>query len=230
MSDIKIYQVGGSVRDKIMNIHSKDIDYAVEAPSYSDMKDYILHHGGKIYLEKPEFTTIRARMPYLGDADFVLCRKDGTYSDGRHPDNVTIGTIYDDLARRDFTMNAIAIDTYTGLILDPHHGIDDIGSRVINCVNDPIITFSEDSLRILRAFRFAITLDMYLSQSIVNSLYNLKIINGITNVSNDRIREELTKMFMHDTLSSMTIFEIFYDLRRIVFTYSGIRLKPTQEL
>ena len=82
MQNVRVFKVGGAVRDQFLNRPNKDVDFAVEAESYDVMRNYILENGGKIYLETPEFLTIRGRMPDLGDADFVLCRKDGKYSDG----------------------------------------------------------------------------------------------------------------------------------------------------
>ena len=90
---VKVFRVGGAVRDQFLNRPNKDVDFAVEAESYEAMKEYIVANGGKIYLETPEFFTIRGKIPNPGDADFVLCRKDGQYSDGRRPDSVSHGTI-----------------------------------------------------------------------------------------------------------------------------------------
>jgi len=110
---IKLFEVGGHVRDGLLGIKSKDIDMAVEAPSWEAMREFVKHNTKKIFLEKEEFLTIRA-MGHDGlPKDFVLCRKDGAYSDGRRPDTVEAGTIFDDLARRDFTVNAIAKEVTT---------------------------------------------------------------------------------------------------------------------
>jgi len=83
--NVKFYQVGGSVRDKIMGIKPHDIDFAIGAESFGAMREAILAMGGKIFLEMEKFFTIRANLPELGSADFVLTRKDGSYSDGRRP-------------------------------------------------------------------------------------------------------------------------------------------------
>ena len=107
-SNIRFFYVGGCVRDSLLGQKAKDIDIVCLAPSYRDMRDYLLNCGCQIFVEKPEFFTIRAKHPTLGYADFSLCRKDGFYSDGRRPDNVEIGTLFDDLSRRDATINAIA--------------------------------------------------------------------------------------------------------------------------
>src|ERR1035438_8197642 len=103
---IKCYQVGGFVRDRLLGVKSKDLDYAVECADYPTMLRWIQSQG-KVYLEQPEFWTVRAHIGKL-PADYVLCRKDGQYGDGRRPDSVSVGTLLDDLARRDFSVNAIA--------------------------------------------------------------------------------------------------------------------------
>jgi tRNA nucleotidyltransferase (CCA-adding enzyme) len=153
----RFFQVGGSVRDKLLGVKSKDIDYAVECESFDAMREAILAKGGKIFVETPQYFTIRANVPVLGATDYVLCRKDGAYSDGRRPDSVEVGTIFDDLARRDFTVNAIAIDTETGALIDPHGGAQDLTARVLRCVGNPVDRFNEDRLRIFRAARFSLT-------------------------------------------------------------------------
>lgn len=219
----KIYKVGGSVRDAILGVQSKDIDYAIEAPSWEAMRDYITKVG-KIYLETPEYFTIRAKLPELGDADFVLCRKDGEYTDGRRPDTVQMGTIYDDLARRDFTMNAIAIETSTEEVLDPFNGMEDIQKKIIRCVGSAKKRITEDSLRMLRAIRFAVTKGFEIHEDIdwilKKDYYLLK------NVSEDRVREELLKAFKHDTLRTLKFLEQYSDLTKFIFINFNIRLEP----
>lgn len=124
---IRIFEVGGCVRDEILGVPSKDIDFAMEAPSFQAMKEYMEAENFKIFLETPEYFTIRAKFPNSSlVADFVLCRKEFGYSNNRHPDLVEVGTIYDDLSRRDFTINAIAKSLDSGEFLDPHNGIDDL--------------------------------------------------------------------------------------------------------
>lgn len=215
---IKIYKVGGCVRDAFLGVDSKDIDYAVEAPSYEAMRDYVMERG-KIWLETPEYNTIRGRIDNE-DVDFVLCRKDGEYTDGRRPDYVVAGTIFDDLARRDFTMNAIAVDE-DGNILDPYDGMRDIRRGIIRCVGDTRTRFEEDSLRILRAFRFSITKNFEMDIEVAHCLQDLDMINSLKNVSEERIREELQKCFHFDTLETLQQFEGFPCLRDWIFSNSN---------
>lgn len=222
--NIKFYQVGGSVRDKFLGLQSKDVDYAVEAPSFDAMREAILARGGKIFLETPKYFTIRAMVPGLGATDYTLCRKDGRYVDGRHPESVEIGNIYDDLARRDFTMNAIAIDTDTGDVLDPFNGQGDINDGNIVCVGNPMDRFNEDKLRVFRAVRFAITKEMRIEMETENAMCEIQDYSG---VSSERIREELTKMFKKDSYLSFDRIFIQYPTLGRVVRERGIWFEPT---
>ena len=103
---VKLYEVGGSIRDSLLGILNKDRDFVAVCP---EGWDYLVNWADmwldKVFLITPEYFTIRGIKG--GEIfDFVLARKEGAYSDGRHPDSVEPGTLEDDLARRDFTMNA----------------------------------------------------------------------------------------------------------------------------
>lgn len=225
---MKLYKVGGFVRDKLLGVKSKDIDYAIEAPSFDDMRNDIIELGGEIFLETPQFFTIRAKIK--GEvADFVLCRKESQYSDGRHPDKVEIGTIYDDLARRDFTMNAIAL-CEDGTYIDPHGGIKDIEKyRIVRCVGSTYERFNEDALRMLRAIRFAITKKFVLHEDICSCLHDWEFVDTLKKVSIERIREELYRCFAFDTMETLFALERFYKIQEVVFDEMGLKLKPTLE-
>ena len=223
----KFYLVGGYVRDRILGIDSKDVDYSVEADSFDHMRQEILNLGGTIFVEKPEFFTIRARIGKVA-SDFVLCRKDGFYTDGRRPDNVEPGTIYDDLARRDFTMNAIAIDEDDNFI-DPFNGITDINLRRIRCVGSPHARFTEDALRMLRAIRFAVTKNFYVDTEIDRFLSNKYSIDLLSHISEDRIREELDRMFRCSTMKTLRYLYLIYPHFGNYLFSKNIWLKPTTE-
>lgn len=225
MNNVKIFKVGGAVRDSLLGVQSKDIDFAVEAPSFEAMRDHILANG-TIYLEKPEYFTIRGKLNGV-DADFVLCRKEHGYTDGRRPDLVTVGDIYDDLSRRDFTMNAIAIDVETGERIDPHGGQNDILHSVIRCVGSADQRFNEDSLRLLRAIRFAITKGFTLDNAIESCLNDWAVVSKLKNVSPERIREELNRCFKHNTFATWRKFEDFPILADTIFKIPGLKLEVT---
>ncbi len=219
----KYYLVGGAVRDSFLGKNSKDKDYAVEAESFEAMRSDITAKGGKIFLEKPEFLTICARFG-RDTADYVLCRKDGAYSDGRHPDQVEIGTIRDDLARRDFTMNAIALDE-EGKLIDPFGGYADIHMKIIRCVGD-VGRLEEDALRMVRAIRFAITLDFEMNEDI--RIFVRHNADKLRQISQERVREELTKCFAHDTILTLSMLMQYPGIAGVAFE-GKMWLKPTFE-
>jgi len=231
---VKIWEVGGHVRDSLLGIKSKDIDMAVECSGWDEMRSFVVANTQKIFLEKPEFQTIRAMGNDGLPKDFVLCRKDGAYSDGRHPDSVEPGTILDDLRRRDFTVNAIARNVETGELFDPFDGALDLKRKKLRCVGDTEDRFEEDSLRIIRAFRFWITKDLFPSAAIhqvwfskheeLNELWA----NRLSSVSDERKREEIGKCFKHDTVSTLLRMKhLSEQMHNAIF--KTIWLKPTQE-
>lgn len=218
---MKLYRVGGCVRDQLMGLKSKDIDYSVEANSFEEMKAGLEKMGVKIYPipNSEKYLTIRGK--FAGeDADFVLCRRDGHYSDGRRPDEVQIGTIYDDLARRDFTMNAIAIDS-DGRLIDPHNGALDIEERMIRCVGSTD-RLKEDSLRMLRALRFSITKEFDIEEGIERVLhYEYQLLK---NISRERIYEEMNRMFIHSVPKTFEMMIQYKDLFKFIFEECGVSL------
>jgi tRNA nucleotidyltransferase (CCA-adding enzyme) len=224
MNEVNFYKVGGCVRDEILGLKSKDIDFAVEAANYDAMKAAIQERGGEIFLETPQHFTIRAKVPNLGAADFVLARKDGAYSDGRRPDSVEAGTLLDDLARRDFTMNAIA-QNEKGELIDPFGGQDALRRRSIEVVGS-VDRLREDSLRMLRAIRFAVTKDFFLSPEIESFLQDSENAALLNNVSTERIREEMNKAFAANTLLTLWFLERFPNIRGFVFS-RGLSLEAT---
>lgn len=231
---MKFYEVGGCVRDQLMGITSKDVDFAVEAESFEAMEKELRERGFKVFLSTPEFLTIRAQVPASEHAllartkvaDFVLCRKDSPGSDGRRPDFVEPGTILDDLARRDFTMNAIAIDVSNGQMLDPHNGQHDIKRNLLRFVGDPLTRIKEDGLRVLRGLRFVITKGLQVEMETGDALISFDAHKMLMKVSIERVREELEKMFAHDTIAAMELLNGYPNLLPAIFR-EGLRLMPT---
>lgn len=224
---VRFYQVGGCVRDSLLGIPSKDIDYSVEASSYEEMRSAIVSRLGEsaIKVEKPEFVTIRAVDPKLGGVDFVLCRKEGSYSDGRRPDNVEVGTLYDDLARRDFTVNAMARGD-DGELIDPFGGCLDTAIGKIRCVGG-VERLCEDSLRMIRAIRFHIVKGFWFDEEIEMFLQTPSNANLLENISIERIREELLKCFKHNTYNTLRVLHSYRHIQRVIFATMGLKLEPT---
>jgi tRNA nucleotidyltransferase (CCA-adding enzyme) len=232
---MKFYTVGGAVRDELLGIPSKDVDFAVEAESFEALRVELVRQGFKIHVEKPEFLTIRAGVPLnhslrstTKDADFVLCRKDSPTSDGRRPDSVTPGTILDDLSRRDFSINAIARDPETGDYIDPHGGIMDLGYKILRFVGDPNERIREDGLRVLRGFRFMVTKDLVPEIHTLNALLSPLAKEMLADIPKDRVFGELNKMFRHDTIATLELLNhtMRPEMLEVIFN-NGLRLDAT---
>ena len=202
----KIFKVGGSVRDKIMGLDSKDIDFtfvlddeidtSVEA-GFESMTQYLEENGYTIFLSTPECFTIRAKFP-IGHAfdgmvaDFVLARKEVGYIEGTRRPKLELGTLYDDLIRRDFTVNAIAEDI-DGTLIDPFNGIDAIKNKILSTPHSCQKSFDDDPLRILRAIRFSITKGFEIPMDMSTIIFWYNYNEKMSVVSTERIREELYK-------------------------------------
>lgn len=237
-NDVQLYLVGGAVRDFFRGQESKDWDFACEAESFDHMRQWLIENNFTIFAETPKYFTLRARAPkdqfkfgtmnLAGSTfDFTLCRLERDYTDGRRPDIVEVGTIYDDLSRRDFTMNAIALDKQ-GRTIDPFDGLGDIFTRSIRCVGG-VERLKEDALRMLRAMRFQIQLGMPMDIEITSFLATEEAASLLSNVSTDRIRDELTKMFKADSYESIHLLSSFTEISWAIFGKDRAWLKPTTE-
>jgi tRNA nucleotidyltransferase (CCA-adding enzyme) len=124
--------------------------------------------------------------------EVTTLRGEGTYSDGRRPDSVTFTRdIVADLARRDFTVNAIACDPVTGELIDPFGGQKDLSSRILRAVGNPLERFAEDGLRVLRAARFVATLELEPDPDTLAAIP--KTLETYRKVSEERVRDEWIK-------------------------------------
>jgi tRNA nucleotidyltransferase/poly(A) polymerase len=245
-SDIKydLYQVGGLVRDEILGLKSKDIDYSVVVKNrdkFSSAKDAffafeqdIKQKGYEVFLSSPDVFTIRSRFPNSKEvADFVISRKESGYIEGtRKPLNVELGDLYDDLSRRDFTVNAIAKGA-DGKYIDPFDGIDDVKLGRIRCPISAKTSFNDDPLRVLRAYRFGVTKSFFLSMDVVEGISSLSVERFKETVSVERVREELYKMFNHNTMESLgAINHIAHQNRELydyIFRDCGIKMLPSMK-
>lgn len=243
MEDFRFYEVGGKIRDELMGLKSKDVDFVavptdsllIEVDSahtmFQILEKYLKEEGFDIFLVTPDCFTIRAKFPkghkYQGVADFVMARKEIGYVPGTRTPIVKPGTLYDDLERRDFTLNALAKDE-NGEIIDFFNGRKDLEDGVLRTPLETDVTFNDDPLRILRAIRFAITKGFslkYLDYYISNYNYEKKM--GV--VSSERIREELLKCFKHDTMHTLETLQDYPLLKRYIFENKLMWLKPTFE-
>lgn len=241
----KFYEVGGKVRDELLGLESKDIDYTVVLDEqllktgwtmsfiFATLEEYLIGNGYQVFLSTPDCLTIRAKFPkgHANEgtvADFVLARKEMGYIEGTRIPIVVPGSLYDDLERRDFTINAIAKAT-DGSLIDPFNGQQDIKDRILRTPVDPRITFNDDPLRLIRAIRFAITKQFTMDPDIVNIIRTFDYKRLMPVVSEERIREELLKCFKKDSLVTMGLLCEYPKLAVYIFDYTKLWLKPTLE-
>lgn len=240
----KIFKVGGCVRDAFLGIDSKDIDFTFVCEKsqtveqgWLEMKNWMLERGFEIFLETPDCFTIRAKFPkdhkFTGlVADFVMARKEVGYMEGTRRPILELGTLEDDLLRRDFTLNAMAEDE-DGNIIDLFNGQGHLGARLLKTPLPAEQTMMDDPLRFLRALRFSITKGFFIHHSIIDAMKQPEIFEKLKLVvSAERIREEVAKMMAHNTPATLRtlarmetqlpgLIELIFD--------RGLWLKPTFE-
>lgn len=160
--------VGGWVRDMVMRQPSHDIDIATSAP-WQQSEQLFCDSGCSVFRTGCKHGTITVVLDHYA-FEVTTYRSETTYSDHRHPDSVVfVDSIQKDLARRDFTCNALAYHPKRKL-LDAYGGIDDIHAHILRCVGKADVRFAEDALRMLRALRFQATLHFELDRDIQNAL------------------------------------------------------------
>ncbi len=189
--------VGGAVRDILMGKTPDDYDIASNAPCESIMK--LFHKIIPTGLKHGTVTVIMNGSQY----EITRYRIDGEYTDSRRPDSVEFTSLFEeDLARRDFTVNAIGYHPKRG-IFDPFGGANDIKKGIIKTVGEPDKRFSEDALRILRAIRFSAKLGFDIEKETLDSV--IKNSKTLKAVSAERIREELMKTLVSDNPQRLEI-------------------------
>jgi len=193
--DLKAFVIGGYVRNLILDIESKDIDIVVYGDSLEFAKEIAkILRVKKVSLFKT-YGTAHFRYKDI-DVEFVSARKESYKKDSRNP-KVAPGTLKEDQHRRDFTINAMAIDLHPehfGNLIDPFDGVTDLKKGLIKTPLDPSTTFNDDPLRMLRAIRFASQLDFKIDIECLKAIRNLS--DRINIVSKERITDELNKILL----------------------------------
>ncbi|HIR42063.1 MAG TPA: HD domain-containing protein [Candidatus Aphodovivens avicola] len=188
--------VGGFVRDSLLGRPVSDIDIACSA-LWPQTEETCLAAGMRVHRTGEKHGTVTV---VCDDAAFEVTtfRVDGAYSDARHPDEVRfVRSLKEDLARRDFTINAMAYHPLRGLT-DPFGGLEDARRGIIRTVGDPAQRFGEDALRILRACRFSSQLGFSLDGATYQAMLEGK--RGLLRVSSERITAELQKLLLGDNV------------------------------
>jgi tRNA nucleotidyltransferase (CCA-adding enzyme) len=196
--DSALVLVGGAVRDRLLGRPVGDLDLAT-ALMPKEVLRRARNAGLRVIptgLQHGTVTVLAAERSF----EITTFRGDGLYVDGRHPESVRLGVaLEEDLARRDFTMNALALpvaalerDDWRSAIIDPFGGIQDLDSRLIRAVGDPGTRFEEDGLRPLRACRFAAQLDFSIEQATLAAIP--EHLDVARKVSVERVLVECTKL------------------------------------
>ena len=208
-SGYSAYVVGGPVRDLLRGVTPSDYDITTSAsPSeikalFSDIRtvDTGIKHG--------TVTLVIDSEPY----EVTTYRIDGEYLDARHPECVEFTDRLElDLLRRDFTMNAIAYNPGAGLV-DTTGGIADIEAKIIRCVGEPSLRFSEDALRILRALRFSATLGFEIEERTADAIFAAKVSLSPNSISS--VATVSFSLMMGSTPSSKRRLIVFSNLPRL---------------
>lgn len=204
----ELYLVGGVVRDLLLNKMPKDYDLTTNA-SIEEIREICAELNLKTFDSGVKHGTLTIIDDfYKASYECTVYRKDGEYTDGRHPDSVEfVASLEEDLKRRDFTINSFAYDLIKKelLALDESY-FRDLEFGIIRTVGDPEDRFNEDALRMLRALRFSAQLNF----SIANDTFEAikKLSKNLSKISKERIRDELTKILLSDNPQVLELFVI----------------------
>ena len=191
------FLVGGCVRDILLNKTPKDWDITTNAlpeEIQNIFEDSIYENNFGTVAVKTD-----SKDKTLKIIEITTYRTEGNYTDQRHPDKIEFVTdINEDLSRRDFTINAMAMDK-NGKIIDPFNGKEDLENKIIKAVGDPQKRFSEDALRLLRAVRLSVELNFNIEINTEKAI--LEKSKDIQNIALERIRDEFTKLIMSENAS-----------------------------
>lgn len=193
------YLVGGCVRDLYRGVSPKDWDVTTNAKPDEIMalfpKTFYENDYGTVGVVNENISEDDAEKATLRVVEVTPYRKETTYSNFRHPDKVDFdGTLTDDLARRDFTMNAIAYNVTKGELVDPYDGEGDIKRKLIKTVGKPEDRFHEDALRLMRAVRFGAELGFTIEKETMDAV--VKFAHRLEKIAAERIHDELIEIIM----------------------------------
>ena len=181
------YLVGGALRNHFAGLKPTDFDFATDASPEEVISSF--HHVIPTGIKHGTVTVVFKGHQF----EVTTFRIETDYSNSRHPDSVCFSpSIYEDLKRRDFTINSIAMNLQTGELLDPHNGIQDLKHHRIKAIGNPIERFSEDGLRLMRACRFTAQLNFTIENNTLQALKKCR--DNLKKVSAERIRDEIIKI------------------------------------
>ncbi len=195
--NIKLFIVGGLVRDLIIGRESREIDFLVIGDGISFANAYAAKLGVKNVNVYKTYGTSHFRIGKF-NYEFVGARKESYSRDSRNP-VIEVGTFEDDIARRDFTINTLAVSLNKedyGELIDTYKGLADISGKLIRTPLDPFITFEDDPLRIMRAIRFASQLNFKIAERVFKAIS--KKAERLKIITQERITDEFLKIMASD--------------------------------
>jgi poly(A) polymerase len=195
----RAYIIGGAVRDLYIGHEPKDFDLATNATPDDIMRLYEFQHS-KYKDAAQAYGVTRVSFEFdrcLVELEVATFRRDMEAHRGRKATQVEYVDLEEDVMRRDFTINALALDTATDQIIDFVGGIDDIDAKIIRFIGDPATRIREDPLRIMRAVRFKNQLGMIYSRSTSLAIEKAVHAGVIEDIATDRMRDELTRLLLH---------------------------------
>jgi tRNA nucleotidyltransferase (CCA-adding enzyme) len=201
---------GGCVRDALLGKVCNDFDIATDAQPEEVEKIF-----DKTVAVGKSFGVIRVICSSGADIEVTRFRRDGNYTDGRHPENIAPGTPQEDAERRDFTINGLFYDLETKRVFDFVGGKKDLNKKIIRAVGNPELRFSEDSLRILRAIRFSSQLGFDIEAKTFRAI--TKCAKSINQLSGERLQEELDKLFKGSHLKKSMNYFFKASLSKVLF-------------
>ncbi|MDI6822223.1 MAG: CCA tRNA nucleotidyltransferase [Actinomycetota bacterium] len=194
----KLYLVGGSVRDAFLGEFHEDFDFATDAPPEEVIK-IVRKWADGMWLVGVKFGTVGVVKNDI-KAEITTLRREVYPEPDRHP-KVSFSTdIMTDLSRRDFTINAMALELPQGELIDPFGGKDDLRKKLLRTPVTPSQSFLDDPLRMLRAVRFVATLEMHVAPEVKEAMITYR--SQLSIVSRERIRDEFSKILMGNKLTS----------------------------
>lgn len=206
----EIYLIGGCVRDLLHGRKVKDWDFATNATpeqmlalfpdAFYDNKYGTVGIPEKINMKPEESEKEKAEIPHENIVEVTTFRTETGYKDRRHPEVEWGKTIEEDLGRRDFTINAIALKISGSnndiVFIDPYNGQEDIKNKIIRAVGDPDLRFKEDALRLMRAIRLAAQLGYTIEENTLTGVIRNAAL--LAEISKERVRDELLKILASD--------------------------------
>lgn len=187
-----LYLVGGTVRDAFLARGSADRDFATDA-SPEETLAIVKPEAEAVWLQGFSFGTVGAQIGGVR-MEITTFRTERYEPDSRHPEVSFTSDIETDLSRRDFTINAMAVRLPEKEAIDPFNGLEDLKTKTLRTPIEADVSFTDDPLRMLRAFRFASQLEFRIAPEVLDSIGRLK--DKLTTISAERIRDELSRLVM----------------------------------